>query len=98
MWTRRAGTRDATFLGMSKPDRPGTKASPFVRSVPYVPESSTEDDLKSGPQPDGSYVLRNPPMEPWRYPEAVDQWLPLSAEDQEKVRVLKARLNLDELD
>ena len=80
---------------MSKPNRPGPKASPIVRTVPYVPESSSADELKSGPQPDGGYVLRNPPMEPWRHPEPVDQWLPLSAEEQERVRVLKARLDLD---
>ena len=40
-------------------------------------------------------MLRNPPMEPWRYPEPVEQWLPLSAEQEERVRVLKARLDLD---
>ncbi|MCP4804054.1 MAG: hypothetical protein GY884_01780 [Proteobacteria bacterium] len=82
---------------MSKPDSPGPKA-PFVWTVPYVPESSAEDELASGPQPDGSYIMRNPPMEPWRYPEAVDAWLPLPAEQRERVQALRERLDLDELD
>ncbi len=37
-------------------------------------------------------------MEPWRYPKRVDEWLPLSSEQEESHRALRERLELDELD